>query len=53
MLTDLANTLRDQGGVDESGCFIDMIFSSASKGQKETADPGIDEDFANMNVVGW
>ena len=32
VLTDLANTLRDEGGIDESECFIDAMFSSAKGG---------------------
>lgn len=32
VLTDLANTLRDQGGLDESECFIDAMFSWAKGG---------------------
>jgi transposase len=31
-LTDLANALRDQGGVDESECYIDATFASAKGG---------------------
>jgi transposase len=32
ILTDLANTLRDTGEIDESECFIDATFSSAKGG---------------------
>jgi transposase len=32
VLTDLANTLRDAGGLDESECFIDATFASAKGG---------------------
>lgn len=32
VLTDLANTLRDQGHIDEEECFIDAMFSSAKGG---------------------
>ena len=32
VLTDLANSLREQGGIDESECFIDAMFSSAKGG---------------------
>ena len=35
VLTDLANTLRDQGSVDESVCFIDAMFSSAKGGGED------------------
>src|SRR5215510_12045297 len=34
-LTDLANTLREQGEVDESECFIDASFASAKGGGEE------------------
>lgn len=32
VLTDLANELREEGGIDESECFIDATFSSAKGG---------------------
>ena len=32
VLTDLANTLRDEGEIDESECFIDATFASAMGG---------------------
>ena len=32
VLTDLANTLREQGQIDEEECFIDAMFSSAKGG---------------------
>jgi len=32
VLTDLANALRDEGGIDESECFIDATFASAKGG---------------------
>ena len=32
VLTDLANTLREQGGIDESECFIDAMFAPAKGG---------------------
>jgi transposase len=35
VLTDLANTLRDEGGIDESECFIDAMFASAKGGGEE------------------
>ncbi len=35
VLTDLANTLRDEGESDESECFIDACFASAKGGGKE------------------
>jgi len=35
VLTDLANTLRDEGGIDESECFIDAMFSSAKGGGED------------------
>jgi transposase len=35
VLTDLANTLRAQGGIDESECFIDATFASAKGGGEE------------------
>jgi len=31
-LTDLANALREQGGIDESECYIDATFASAKGG---------------------
>ena len=34
-LTDLANTLRDEGEIDESECFIDATFSSAKGGGEQ------------------
>jgi transposase len=34
-MTDLANTLRDEGGLDESECFIDASFASAKGGGDE------------------
>ena len=36
-LTDLANTLREQGALDESECFIDATFASAKGGGDEVA----------------
>jgi transposase len=35
MLTDLANTLREEGEIDESECFIDATFASAKGGGVE------------------
>ena len=35
VLTDLANTLRERGGIDESECYIDASFSSAKGGGDE------------------
>src|ERR1700758_442668 len=35
VLTDLANTLREEGEIDESECFIDATFSSAKGGGEE------------------
>ena len=35
VLTDLANSLRDEGPVDESECFIDAPFSSAKGGDDQ------------------
>jgi transposase len=35
VLTDLANTLRDEGAIDESECFIDATFSSAKGGGEQ------------------
>lgn len=35
VLTDLANTLRDEGYIDESECFIDATFASAKGGGDE------------------
>jgi transposase len=35
VLTDLANTLRDEGSIDESECFIDASFASAKGGGDE------------------
>ena len=35
VLTDLANTLREQGQIDEEECFIDAMFSSAKGGGEE------------------
>ena len=35
VLTDLANTLRAQGDIDETECFIDAMFSSAKGGGDE------------------
>ena len=34
-MTDLANTLQDEGALDESECFIDATFSSAKCGGDE------------------
>ena len=34
-MTDLANTLRDEGALDESECFIDATFASAKGGGEE------------------
>jgi len=34
-MTDLANTLRDEGGLDESECFVDASFASAKGGGDE------------------
>ena len=34
-LTDLANVLRDQGGIDESECYIDATFASAKGGGEQ------------------
>jgi len=35
VLTDLANTLRDDGAVDESECYIDGTFASPKGGGEE------------------
>jgi transposase len=35
VLTDLANTLREEGEIDESECFIDATFASAKGGGEE------------------
>jgi transposase len=35
VLTELANALRDEGGIDESECFIDATFSTAKGGGDE------------------
>ena len=35
ILTDLANTLREQEDIDESECFIDAMFASAKGGDAE------------------
>ena len=35
VLTDLANTLREEGEIDESECFIDATFCSAKGGGEE------------------
>jgi transposase len=35
VMTDLANTLRDEGALDESECFIDATFASAKGGGDE------------------
>jgi hypothetical protein len=35
VLTDLANTLREEGEIDESECFIDATFASAKDGGEE------------------
>ena len=35
IMTDLANTLRDEGALDESECFIDATFASAKGGGEE------------------
>ena len=32
ILRELANALRDEGGIDESECFIDATFASAKGG---------------------
>jgi hypothetical protein len=37
-LTDPANTLREQGQIDEEECFIDAAFSSAKGAGAERAD---------------
>jgi len=37
VMKDLANTLRDQGALDESECFIDATFASAKGGGDEVA----------------
>jgi hypothetical protein len=34
-LTNLANALREQGGIDESECYIDAIFASAKGGGEQ------------------
>ena len=34
-MTDLANTLRDEGALDQSECFIDATFASAKGGGDE------------------
>jgi hypothetical protein len=36
---DSANTLREQGQIDEEECFIDAIFSSAKGGGAELEKP--------------
>ena len=35
VMTDLANSLRDEGALDESECFIDATFASAKGGGEE------------------
>ena len=35
VLTELANTLREEGEIDESGCFIDATFASAKGGGEQ------------------
>lgn len=35
VMTDLANTLDDEGTLDESACFIDATVASAKGGGKE------------------
>jgi len=35
VMTDLANTLRDEGALDESECFIDATFDSTKGGGDE------------------
>jgi transposase len=35
VLTDLANSLRDEGAIDESECFIDATFASAKGGGEQ------------------
>ena len=35
VLVDLANVLREQGGIDESECFIDAMFTPAKGGGGE------------------
>ena len=37
-MTDLANALRDEGGLDESECFIDASFASTMGGGDEIGD---------------
>ena len=37
VMTGLANTLREQGDIDEEECFIDAMFSSAKGGGEEIA----------------
>src|SRR5438552_394538 len=34
-LTELANALRDEGGIDESACYIDATFASAKGGGEQ------------------
>jgi hypothetical protein len=38
-MTNLANTLRDEGDFDESECFIDAMFASAKGGGARSARP--------------
>jgi hypothetical protein len=36
VVTDLAKKLREEGALDESGCFIDTTFGSAKGGAKRS-----------------
>lgn len=43
ILTDLANTLHDEGQIDESECFIDATFAMAKAAGIRLARPGAEK----------
>ena len=43
ILCALANELREQGGIDESECFVDVMFSPAKGGGGGSAPPSAEK----------
>ena len=51
VMTDLANTLRDEGALDESECFIDATFASAKGGGAQVGPTKRGKDIKIMAIV--
>src|SRR5436853_7842423 len=51
VLTELANTLREEGQIDQSECFIDATFASAQGGGEEIGPAGRGKGVKIMAIV--